>query len=71
MEVKSPASPRGFLLMEKIKPGIKTPDGKTYYPTGDEWLIFFAINGQQWAINALKEKEEYKGLPRNLLEKLE
>jgi len=42
--------------METIKPSIKTGDGKIYYPTGDEWLVFFAVCGCEWAIEALKRK---------------
>lgn len=41
---------------DTIHPGVVI-DGRTYYPTGRQWLVAFAIVGCQWAIDAL-EKEE-------------
>ena len=41
---------------EKIRPSIVI-DGRIYYPTGTEWLIFFASHGCEWAMDALKRIE--------------
>jgi hypothetical protein len=41
---------------EKIQPSIVV-NGRIYYPTGIEWLIFFASHGCEWAIEALKRAE--------------
>ena len=38
-------------------PKIRTRDGKTITPTGNEWILFFALGGCQWAIDILKDKE--------------
>lgn len=47
--------------MEKIIPGVRLPDGRTYYPTGLEWLVAFAMAGCQWAIEALERYESEQG----------
>jgi hypothetical protein len=39
-------------------PGIVTRWGDTIYPTGDEWLLFFALKGCKWAVEALEEREK-------------
>lgn len=36
-----------------IRPGVLLPDGTTYYPTGLEYLLAFALAGCGWAIEAL------------------
>lgn len=46
------------LVKETIRPGIVLRDGTTYYPTGDEWLLAFAINGCQWAIDEVLRREK-------------
>jgi hypothetical protein len=43
--------------VESFAPGIVTPDGRTVYPTGYEWLLAFALRGCQWAIDLLPEAE--------------
>jgi hypothetical protein len=37
-----------------IRPGIVTSTGETIYPTGDEWILAFAIKGCQWAIDIVE-----------------
>lgn len=44
--------------METIKPSIVLENGRVYYPTGDEWLMFFASHRCNWAIEALKKRKE-------------
>lgn len=39
----------------KIRPGIVLNNGETYYPTGIEWILAFALKGCDWAIKALEE----------------
>jgi hypothetical protein len=41
--------------LEPIRPGIVLEDGTTYYPTGEEWLLAFALKGCEWAARALEE----------------
>ena len=41
---------------ESFSPSIRTRSGETYYPTGDEWLLFFAIKGCEWAKKAIENK---------------
>jgi len=45
-------------MSEIFAPGIVTEDGRTIYPTGLEWILAFALNGCQWAIDALPEAIE-------------
>jgi len=45
-------------MLEPIRPGIVCKDGSTYYPTGDEWMLAFALKGCQWAIDAVEEKRQ-------------
>jgi hypothetical protein len=40
---------------EKFSPGLVMKDGTSVQPTNIEWLIAFAIKGNQWAIDALPE----------------
>jgi len=48
-------------MKESFAPSIVTKTGEVYYPTGDEWLFFFALSGCDWAKEALREKEaEFK-----------
>lgn len=49
---------------EKIYPSIVI-EGRIYYPTGDEWLVFFAVHGCDWAIEALRKREKENALPRS------
>lgn len=46
---------------EAIRPGIIViKDGfpETIYPTGDEWILAFALKGCQWAIDIIEEKRQ-------------
>jgi hypothetical protein len=44
-------------MAEKIRPGIvDQKTGETIYPTGDEWLLAFAIRGCRWAVDAIERK---------------
>lgn len=40
-----------------IKPGIVLSDGTTYYPSGFEWILAFALRDCQWAIDILEKPE--------------
>ena len=48
------------MTKETIRPGIVSRDyyngEHTYYPTDDEWLLAFALQGCQWAIDAVETK---------------
>jgi hypothetical protein len=46
------------MTQETFAPSVLLPDGRTYEPTGVEWLLAFALAGHQWAIDALPEKLE-------------
>ena len=46
----------------KIRPGVVLPDGRTYYPTGREWLLAYAVAGCQWAVDALEELDGGRGV---------
>jgi len=39
---------------DTIAPGVVI-NGVTYYPTGLEWLLAFAIAGCKWAVDALPD----------------
>ena len=41
----------------KIRPGIVLANEETYYPTGAEWILAFALHGCQWAIDLLESEE--------------
>jgi hypothetical protein len=45
--------------MERIQPSINIK-GMTYYPTGYEWLLYFAYAGCEWAIEALIKEAEIR-----------
>ena len=43
-----------------IRPGIVLATGESYYPTGDEWIVAFALAGFQWAIDAAEQREQLR-----------
>lgn len=43
--------------MTPITPGIVLSNGETYYPTGVEWLLAFALKGCKWAEDMLQTPE--------------
>jgi len=67
--------PRGLgctaVVMPAIRPGIVTQDGTTIYPTGIEWLLAFAVNGCQWAVDALPENVDKETHMRQVLHDVE
>ena len=50
---------RNSKTMERIQPSINIK-GMTYYPTGYEWLLYFAYAGCEWAIEALIKEAEIR-----------
>lgn len=40
-----------------FSPSVLLADGRTYTPTGKEWLLAFAFNGCDWAVDALMKLE--------------
>lgn len=52
--------------MSVIRPGVVVRgyrgDEMTVYPSNIEWLLAFAVNGCQWAIDALPDAIDRKSL---------
>lgn len=44
-------------MAESFAPGVTLPDGRVVYPTGQQWLLGFALGGCEWA-----EKQLYESL---------
>jgi hypothetical protein len=42
--------------MEHIRPALRDKFGNTIYPTGNEWILAFALNGCEWARNIVRQQ---------------
>ena len=46
-----------MIPQESFAPTIVLKSGKVITPTGNEWILYFAIMGCEWAIEHLKDKK--------------